>query len=135
MVNKKAADMTPEQLEAKRAYQREWHAKKKAKQSPSKPKAAKATPRKAPAAAPREGLDRPMELAIDFGRAIERHVSAPKKLTDIMNHLRGIRRQLWSLLADLENLTAEQLLELEADLALLDSAAATAYQMVGRAVA
>jgi len=61
-----------------------------------------------------------------------RDIKALAKLDDIRTHLRGIRRQVWSLLADLENLAGDQLRELEHDLALLDAAAHTATQMVER---
>lgn len=146
MVSKKTSELTPEQLEDRRAYQRKWRAEHKDKQSNRATKPVKDAPKakaaKKPAKSPMprpeppspraSGLDRPLEAAIDLGRAIERHVAAPTKLEDVRTHLRGIRRQVWSLLADLENLTADQLRELERELELLDAAAHTACQMVDR---
>jgi len=95
---------------------------------------AKSTPAPKPPPPAREGLEGHLEAAIDLGRAIERHVTTPKKLDDVRTHVRGIRRQVWSLLADLENLSPDQLREIEPDLALLDSASATAYQMAQKVV-
>ena len=126
--NKPIKELLPEKAEKRRAYNREWYAKHAAP--------AKAAPKAKEPPPPREtSLDRPLEAAIDLGRAIERHVAAPAKLDDVQTHIRGIRRQVWSLLADLENLSPAQLVQLQAEVALLDSASATAYQMVSKAVA
>ena len=82
---------------------------------------------------PARSLDRPLDLAIDLGRAIERHVTTPAKVDDIRASIRGIRRQTWQLMADLENLTPEQQAALADEISLLDAAVATAYTIASRA--
>lgn len=63
-----------------------------------------------------------MQSAIDFGRSIQRHVEKAKPLGDIRIRIRGIRADLWLLLADLERLSAFELSQLISELALLDFA-------------
>lgn len=82
-----------------------------------------------PASAASEGLGRPLEAAIDLGRAIERFKATPSKAEDIRTHIRGIRRQIWSLMSDLEGLTPEGMAPLQAELGLLDAAAHAAHQL------
>jgi hypothetical protein len=145
VTNKLKKDMTEEELEAKRAYQRRWLEKKRAKdaapkrKAKAKPEKVAEAPRKAKAAPPtpsvREGLGRPLEAAIDLGRAIQRHVTTPAKIDDVRTHIRGIRRQVWSLLADLENLTVEQRRQIEPEVAMLDAAVSTAYNLTAQTVA
>jgi hypothetical protein len=60
-------------------------------------------------------------------------VSKPSKTADLLTHIKGIRRQIWSLMADLENLTPEQLAELTPDLGILTEAADAALDLATRA--
>lgn len=105
--------------------------KPKAEKSGTK-KAQRKAARKAVAADPGR-LERPLEAAIDLGRAIERHVAKPTPMADVTTRLRGIRRQVWLLMADLEGLTPEQVQALTAELEVLEQATHQAHQLALRA--
>ena len=105
---KKAADMTPAELEKKRAYQRDWHAKKAATKPTPKAKSKAQL-------APKPKAEPVFKLATQS--------------EDTLSQIKGIRRQVWQLMAHLEGLSAAQLLELGSDLALLDAAAHAANQL------
>jgi hypothetical protein len=68
-------------------------------------------------------------------REVRQRDARIQTLDGVRGQIRSIRAQTWSLLAELERLTPEQLLELEPDLGMLDEAAHITTRLAGRRAA